>query len=120
MEKNLYAENLLAFVALCICPRFPSLPIVVRGTEAAARHSPPYNGEIKPLGIGPNNGKGGSLEKAAWAYHSTKLPEGKWNISLYAKRQDGSNSNIQMDMEALDEYGLRLSPPWKLTLNEIG
>lgn len=81
---------------------------------------PAYNGEIKQLGIGPNNGKGGTLEKAAWAYHAIKLNEGKWNISLYAKRQDGSNSNIQMDLEALDEFGMRLSPPWKLTLNEIG
>ena len=81
---------------------------------------PSYNGEIKPLAIGPNNGKGGSLEKTTWAYHIITLADGKWNISLYAKRQDGSNSNIQIDMEALDEYGMRLSPPWKLSLNEIG
>ncbi len=81
---------------------------------------PTGKGELKVLGIGAHNGKGGSLDKQEWAYHTIKLPAGKWNISLYGKRADGLNSNVQADLELLDEYGVRSDPSWNLNLNEIG
>jgi hypothetical protein len=81
---------------------------------------PTGHGELKSLGIGTRNGKGGSLDKHQWAYHAIKLPSGRWTISFYCKRTDGMNSSVQADLELLDEYGVRSDPTWKLSLNEIG
>ena len=81
---------------------------------------PSGKGELKPLGIGAVNGKGGTLDAKEWAYHTIKLPAGKWTVMLYGKRTDGTSSNVQADLELLDEYGAKADPSWKLNLNEIG
>src|SRR5205085_12412101 len=72
------------------------------------------------LGIGAATGRGGTLDSKEWAYHTIKLPAGKWTIMLYGKRTDGQNSNVQADLELLDEFGVRAEPRWTLNLNEIG
>jgi len=77
------------------------------------------NSELKPLGIGTNDGKGGTLDKNEWAYHSIKLPAGKWDVSLYFKGVDGVNTNLSGQLDRLDPVGLRVTD-WRLNLNEIG
>ncbi len=77
------------------------------------------NSKLKPLGIGTNEGKGGTLDKNEWAYHSIKLPAGKWDVSLYFKGVDGVNTNLSGQLDRLDPVGLRVTD-WRLNLNEIG
>lgn len=76
--------------------------------------------EIQPLGIGTTEGKGGTLDHFEYAVHSTKLPAGKYDVSLYFKRLDGAkNSNLIGELERWDPYGLQ-TPVWDINLNEIG
>lgn len=77
-------------------------------------------GEIKPLGIGTNEGKGGTLDHDEWAIHSAKLPAGKYDVSLYLRRQDGKkNDTVMGDLERWDANGFRV-PMWKINVAEIG
>ncbi len=79
-----------------------------------------YKGQIQPLGIGTTEGKGGKLNDNEYAIHSTKLPAGKYDVSLYFKRQDGAtNSNLIGELERWNPYGLK-GDYWKLNMNEIG
>lgn len=78
------------------------------------------DGDLKPLGIGAKNGKGGALEYNKWAYHSIKLPAGKWDVSLYFKRMDGKSGNMVGQLERLDQYGLPQASAWKLFMSQNG
>ena len=77
------------------------------------------NAELKPLGVGTNEGKGGSLDKNEWAFHSIKLPAGKYDVSLYFKQADGENTNMSGLLLRMDSVGIRV-PDWRLSLIEIG
>lgn len=82
---------------------------------------------LKSLGIGTNDGKGGTLQQYQWAHHAISLPSGRWDVSFYFRHPDGSNTNLQGTLEVLDAYGYR-KPVYKensgetwdrLYLNEI-
>jgi hypothetical protein len=75
--------------------------------------------EIKPLGIGPNDGKGGMLDRWEWQYHSIKLPAGKYSASLYFHNADGTSGNLIGQLELFDANGFR-KESWTLHMNEIG
>jgi len=76
--------------------------------------------DVQPLGIGTTEGKGGTLDHDRYAIHSTKLPAGKWDVSLYFKRQDGeTRSNLMGDLQRWDPYGLKIQS-WNINMNEIG
>ncbi|MEI6913748.1 MAG: hypothetical protein WCL39_01305 [Armatimonadota bacterium] len=74
--------------------------------------------EMKPLAIG-TEGKGASLEKKEYAFHEIKLDPGKYDVSLYFKRQDRASSNCMGDLDRLSSLGVQV-PQWRLSLNEIG
>ena len=80
---------------------------------------PTGNGDLKPLGVGTENGKGGALEGNQWAYHTIKLPAGKYNVSLYLKQPDGTVSNLLADLLLLSPLGTEPSPRWLLGVNAV-
>lgn len=83
-----------------------------------------YDGQIGTLGIGEANGKGGTLAKRPedgfYTYHKAVLPAGKYDVSLYLKQTDGSQSNLQGALTLLDRFGVAAREDWKLNVNEIG
>lgn len=81
--------------------------------------------ELKPLGMGANDGKGGTLEAQKpgnknWAYHKATLPAGKYDVTLYMKQADGDKTNIQGALDLLAPNGTLMEPGWRLNMNEIG
>jgi hypothetical protein len=85
---------------------------------------PSGNGELKPLAIGSEAGKGGTFgkqngEEPWWAYHKITLQPGKYDISLYMQQvEEGKRTNLMGSIELLDAFGV--SPGnWKLNMNEI-
>lgn len=76
------------------------------------------NGEIKPLGLGATEGKGGTLEAENWAYHAIKLPAGKYDVSLYMKQVDGEKTNLMGSLDQVDAYGALVNG-WNIRVNEI-
>lgn len=78
------------------------------------------NGDLKPLGIGQANGKGGTLGIRDFAYHSIKLAPGKYDVSLYLKQPDDISSNLQGSLDEMDAVGVPVEPRWELTVNQIG
>ena len=81
---------------------------------------PSGHGDIKPLGMGTDNGKGGTLGENEWAYHNIKLPAGKYTMSLYMKQADGEKNNLLGQLRRLDAFGVEASPRWSLEVNAIG
>lgn len=77
------------------------------------------DGDIKPLGIGGNDGKGGTLKPYEWAYHSATLPAGKYDVTLYMKRVDGRSSNIIGYLQQMDVYGFDVNGG-RINMNESG
>jgi hypothetical protein len=76
------------------------------------------NGELKPLGIGATEGKGGQLGKNEYAFHSIKLKPGRYNVSLYMKQLDGKSDTLFGALERLDSNGFRV-PLWKVDVTVI-
>ena len=76
------------------------------------------NGELKPLGIGANEGKGGQLGKNEYAFHSIKLKPGKYDVSLYMKQLEDKSDTLFGGLYRLDSYGFRV-PLWKIDLTVI-
>lgn len=77
------------------------------------------NGNLKPLAIGTEEGKGGTLDTYEWAYHSIKLPAGKYDVSLYLKRVDGKNSSVIGSLDRFDGFGFRIFD-WNINVSELG
>lgn len=81
------------------------------------------DGDLKPLGIGEANGKGGTLAKGGtdgfYAFHKLTLPAGKYDISLYLKQSDGMKGTLQGDLTLLDSFGAADKSDWNLNVNEI-
>lgn len=78
------------------------------------------HGDLKPLGIGAANGKGGSLGESEYAFHTIKLPAGKYNVSLYMKQADGKSTNLMGQLLLLDVYGVTSkSPAYLLNVNAV-
>lgn len=79
--------------------------------------------EWLPLGIGTNNGKGGTLEpmeEEGWdAYHAITLEPGKYMISLYLAHPEDISTNLQAQVEMYDAMGMKM-PSWSMFMNEIG
>jgi hypothetical protein len=78
------------------------------------------DGDLKPLGVGANNGKGGTLDKKAYAYHTIKLAPGKYDVSLYMKQPDNDKTNLQGKLDLMDAFGVPSPMDWRLHVNEIG
>lgn len=76
------------------------------------------DGALKPLTIGPE-GKGGELGHYRWAYHSIRLPAGKWNVSLYFRQKDGKSTSLLGGLERFDAYGVRV-PLWTIDVSTVG
>lgn len=80
--------------------------------------------EIQPLGIGEANGKGGTIAKRPedgfYTFHKATLPAGKYDVSLYLKQTDGSQSNLMGTLTLLDKFGVASKDNWVLNVNEIG
>ena len=92
----------------------------------ATRRFEPFafaGGEVKELGIGEANGKGGTLAEEPkdgfYAFHKIALPAGKYDISLYLKQVSKDNSNLQGTVRLLDKFGVPLEDDWLLSVNEI-
>jgi hypothetical protein len=77
------------------------------------------NGELKPLGIGTNEGKGGQLGKNEYAFHSITLKPGKYDVSLYMKQLEAKSDTLFGSMYRMDAYGFRV-PLWKVDVTLIG
>ncbi len=77
------------------------------------------NGDMKPMAIGTENGKGGALDGHEWAFHKITLPPGKYNVSLYMKQGDGKSTNIFGEVVMLDQYGVvNKNPSFNFHINE--
>ncbi|MES2459910.1 MAG: hypothetical protein V4671_04945 [Armatimonadota bacterium] len=90
---------------------------VIPAAKMAFVPFPFENGDLKPLGIGATQGKGGNLQPYAWAFHSATLPAGKYDVTLYMKRVDGMDSNIIGHLQQLDKNGLIVSGG-RINMNE--
>lgn len=77
-----------------------------------------YHEELKPLGIGPTEGKGGTLSAHESVYHAIKLPSGTWTISLYLKNPSGGGSTLMGRLDQFDQYGF-LSQVNLVTINQV-
>jgi hypothetical protein len=98
------------------------LEVLLRVVPAAKMAFVPFpfgDSELKPLGIGANEGKGGTLQPYKWAYHSATMPAGAYDVSLYLKRVDGRSSNIMGRLQRLDSNGF-IVPDGRLNMNENG
>ncbi len=71
------------------------------------------NAELKPLGVGTNEGKGGQLAKNEYAFHSITLKPGKYDVSLYMKQLEDKSDTLFGSLQRLDSYGFRV-PLWKV------
>ena len=78
------------------------------------------DGELKPLGIGAANGKGGTLEKNGYAYHKITLAPGKYDVSVYMKQTNKDKTNLQGQLDLIDAFGVPDADNWRLNVNEIG
>ncbi len=88
---------------------------------AAKMHFVPFgfpNGELLPLAIGNEQAKGGELEPHSWAFHTIKLPAGKWNVSLYLAQTDNNKTNLQGNLQQLTEFGV-IEPNTEIHMNEV-
>lgn len=77
------------------------------------------NGDLKPLGIGTEEGKGGTLQHNEYAFHTIKLKPGKYDVSLYLKGVDGKSDTLFGLLDRYDAYGFRV-PLWKVDVTSIG
>lgn len=77
------------------------------------------NGDLKPLGLGATEGKGGQLEHNEYAFHTVKLKPGKYDVSLYFKQASGKSDSLIGSLDRYDAYGFRV-PLWKVDIGSIG
>ena len=106
---------------LRVTSEYAPLEIWMRVVPVAKMGFAPFptgNAEIKPLAVGTDAGKGGTLEPHEWAYHAVTLTPGKYDVSLYMKTPDGESTNIQGQIDQLDPYGFIISN-WEVRMNEI-
>lgn len=118
-ERFTQAKPLAA--RLRVNSEFAPLEIWMRVVPAAKMAFFPFptgKAEMKPLGLGTDAGKGGTLEPNEWAYHAISLPAGRYDVSLYMKTPDGERTNLQGQIDQLDQYGFRM-PSWQVRMNEI-
>ena len=77
------------------------------------------NGDLKPLGIGTEEGKGGTLNHREYAFHSIKLKPGKYDVSLYFQGLSGKSDSLIGSRDRYDAYGFRV-PLWNINLGSVG
>ncbi len=94
---------------------------------AARRPLVPFpfgGGEMKPLAVGTDNGKGGVLPKQCddgfFVFHKIALPAGNYDVSLHLKQKGTEGSNLQATLRLLDKYGVPLENDWTIPMNEEG